>query len=133
MSYNQIGILLGICAVLFILLTWKRIHNPYLKSLWKSGLLAFSLYAVLLMAVEIRWHYIKAHAESFDLNGNGFVDLNEYSDEALKAMNRVTQDTARGFAFITVALFSGIISFTHLLVDFTIIRLKSKNTRINYE
>lgn len=129
MNYNQIGIILGICAILFILLTWKKIQNPYLKSLWKSGLLVFILYSVLLIAVEVRWHYIKSYAESFDLNGNGFVDLNEYSDEALKAMNRVTQDTARRFAFITVALFSSMISFAYLLADFIITRMKIKKSK----
>ncbi|WP_036379920.1 hypothetical protein [Muricauda sp. MAR_2010_75] len=129
MNYNQIGIILGICAILVILLTKKKIQNPYLKSLWKSGLLVFILYSVLLIAVEVRWHYIKSYAESFDLDGNGFVDLNEYSDEALKAMNRVTQDTARGFAFITVALFSSMISFAYLLADFTITRMKIKKSK----
>lgn len=129
MSYNQIGILLGICAILIILLTWKKIHSPYLKCIWRSGLLVFTLYAVLLIAVEIRWHYIRSYAESFDLNGNGFVDLNEYSDEALKAMNRVTQDTSRGFAFITVAVFSSMASFAYLVADFIVTRLKIKKSK----
>jgi glucan phosphoethanolaminetransferase (alkaline phosphatase superfamily) len=129
MSYNQIGILLGIFTVLFILLTWKKIHNPYLRSLWKSGLLVFSLYAVILIIVEIRWYYIAEHAKSFDLNNNGFVDLNEYSDEAIEAMNRVTQDTARNYAVITVALFSCMISFAYLLADLIITRLKIKKSK----
>ena len=129
MRYNHIGILLGICSVLFILLTWKKIHNPYLKCVWRSGLLVFALYVVILIAVEIRWHYITEYAKSFDLNGNGFVDLNEYSDEAVEAMNRVTQDTARNYAVITVALFSGMISFAYLLVDLIITRLRIKKSK----
>jgi len=127
MSYNQIGILLGICAVLIILLTWKKIHNPYLKSLWKSGLLVFSLYATLLVLIEIRWHFISEFASKFDTNGNGFVDLSEYSEEAIKAMNKRTiGDKARLSAPVTIAALSAIIGFCYLVSDVMVLRLQNK-------
>ena len=86
MSYNQIGMLLGICILAFLGLTWRMVKNPYMKSVWRSGLLVFTLYVALLIYVEIHWQFISEYANKFDLNGNGFVDLNEYSDEAIKAM-----------------------------------------------
>ena len=127
MSKNLIGILLGICVILFILLTWKKIQNPYLKSLWKSGLVVFSLYAVLLIFIEIRWHFISEFANKFDLNGNGFVDLNEYSEEAIKAMNRRTKGAAvRVYAPLTMAALSSIIGFCYWVSDSMVVRLKNK-------
>ncbi|MBO0321687.1 hypothetical protein J0X14_05225 [Muricauda sp. CAU 1633] len=127
MNYNQIGILLGIIVILFILLTWKKIQNPYLKSTWKSGLLVFSLYAVLLIFIEVRWHFISEFADKFDLNGNGFVDLNEYSDEAIEAMNKRTYGaTIRLYAPLTMGALSAIIGFSYLISDITVMRLKNK-------
>ncbi len=127
MNYNQLGILLGVCAILFILLTWKKIQNPYLKSLWKCGLLVFFLYSALLILIEIRWQFISEFANAFDLNGNGFVDLNEYSDEALKAMNRRTYGaTVRLYAPLTMGALSGIIGFSYFITDIMVVRLKNK-------
>lgn len=127
LNYNQIGILLGICAVLFILLTWKKVHNPYLKSLWKSSLLVFSMYAVLLIFIEVRWHFISEYASKFDVNGNGFVDLGEYSEEAIKAMNRKTYGAAvRIYASLTMAALSSIVGFSFLMSDIMVFRLKNK-------
>ncbi|RYC52587.1 hypothetical protein [Flagellimonas olearia] len=127
MSYNQIGILLGICAVLIILLTWKKIHNPYLKSLWKSGLLLFSLYATLLVLIEIRWHFISEFTSKFDTNGNGFVDLSEYSEEAIEAMNRRAYvANVRNYAPLTLAALSSIIGFSYLVSDVMVLRLQNK-------
>jgi len=127
MNYNQIGILLGICIILFILLTWKKVQNPYLKSLWKCGLLVFFLYSALLIFIEIRWHFISEFANKFDVNGNGFVDLNEYSDEAIKAMNRRTYGaTVRLYAPLTMAALSSIVGFSYLVSDIMVMQLKNK-------
>ncbi|MAU16520.1 MAG: hypothetical protein CMH46_13390 [Muricauda sp.] len=127
MNYNQIGILLAICAIAFLGITWRKVSNPYVKGLWKSGLLVFTLYAALLIYIEIRWQFISDYANKFDLNGNGFVDLNEYSDEAIKAMNRRTYgSTVRGYAPLTMAAFSSIIGFAYLVSDWFVTRLKNK-------
>ena len=129
LGYNEIGVLFGLFAVLMILLVRKKVENPYAKSIWKSALLCFALYATILIIVEIRWNYLKQHAMSFDLDQNGFVDLHEYTDEAIKAMNRVTQDTSRGFAFLTTAALSSTIAFAFLASDLIVTHLKLKKKK----
>ncbi|WP_127023824.1 hypothetical protein [Flagellimonas beolgyonensis] len=125
MNYNQIGILLGVCMLLFLGVTFKKVHNPYLLSIWKSGLLVFTLYAALLIYIEIHWQFISDYADKYDLNGNGFVDLNEYSEEAIKAMNKKTYGTnVRIYAPLTMAALSSIIGFAYLINDWTVTRLK---------
>ncbi|RDY60656.1 hypothetical protein [Flagellimonas nanhaiensis] len=131
LGYNEIGILLGLFAVLIILLARKKVQNPYARSIWRSALLCFAFYAAILIIVEIRWHYLKQHALSFDLDQNGFVDLHEYTEEAKEAMNRITMDTARGFAFLTAAALSSIIAFAFLVSDLTVTHLRLKKTKKN--
>jgi len=130
MNYNQIGILLGICAIAFFGYTLPKLRNPYIKGLWKSGLFVFTMYAALLIFIEIRWQFISDYASKYDLNGNGFVDLNEYSEEAIAAMNRKTYgSTIRNYAPLTMAVISSIIGFAYLLSDWAIIRLKNKEQK----
>ena len=130
MNYNQIGILLGICGIAFLGFTLKKVGNPYVKGLWKSGLLVFTLYAALLIYIEIQWQFISDYASKYDLNGNGFVDLNEYSEEAIAAMNRKTYgSTIRNYAPLTMAVISSIIGFAYLLSDWAVIRLKNKEQK----
>lgn len=130
MNYNQMGILLGILIIAFILLTWKKVQNPCIKSLWRSGLLVFILYAGLLIYIEIHWQFISDFASKFDLNGNGFVDLNEYSDEAIEAMNKRTQGASvRTYAPLTMAAISAIVGFAFLVSDLIVYRLKNKESK----
>ncbi len=130
MNYNQIGILLGICAIAFFGFSLKKVSNPYLKGLWKSGLLVFTIYAVLLIYIEIHWQFISDYASKYDVNGNGFVDLNEYSDAAIEAMNKKTYgSTIRGYAPVTMAALSSIIGFAYLVSDWTVTRLKNKEQK----
>lgn len=77
----------------------------------------------------MRWYYMNEYAMSFDLDNNGFVDLYEYTQEAKAAMNRITQNTARGYAPVTVAMLSAVVSFAFLLADLFITRLKIKNPK----
>ncbi|MDF0708981.1 MAG: hypothetical protein VX772_09900 [Bacteroidota bacterium] len=130
MNYNQIGILLGIFAIAFFGFTLKKIGNPYVKGIWKSGLLVFTLYTALLIYFEIRWQFISDYASKYDLNGNGFVDLNEYSEEAIAAMNRKTYGaTVRNYAPVTMAVFSSIVGFAYLISDWAVVRLKNKEQK----
>ena len=126
MSYNEIGILLGAFAFILILLARNWARTPYLKTIWRSSLLLFALYVTILVVVEIRWHFIKEHMLSFDLNQNGFIDLDEYSDEAIKALNRVTRDTAKNFAFLTGAILSATIAGIFLSIDLLLTYRKTK-------
>lgn len=130
MNYNQLGILLGICVILFLGITWRKVQNPYLKSIWKSGLLVFTLYAALLIYIEIHWQFISEYANKFDLNGNGFVDMNEYSAEAMEAMNKRTYGAnVRIYASLTMAALSSIIGFAFLISDWAVTYLKIKELR----
>ncbi|WP_318312026.1 hypothetical protein [Flagellimonas crocea] len=79
--------------------------------------------------VEIRRHNIEMHAESFDLNHNGFVDWKETNHESQAAIRRVTNDSARNFAFLTVGIFSFVLSVIYLLFDSIITFLKVKNQK----
>ncbi|MDC6366546.1 hypothetical protein [Allomuricauda sp. AC10] len=129
LNYNEIGILLGSFAVVIIFFVQKKVENPYGKSVCRSARLLFALYAIILIAVEIRWYSLKQHAKSFDLDQNGFVDLYEYTDDAIKAMNRVTKNTARGFAFLTVAILSSAVSFAFLVSDLVVTHFKLKKLK----
>ncbi|TXK03758.1 hypothetical protein [Flagellimonas aequoris] len=129
MSYNQMGILLAIIVIAFVGITWKKVNNPYLKSLWRTALLVFTLYAALLIYIEIHWQFIAEYASKYDLNGNGFVDLNEYSEEAMDAMNKRTYGSkVRIYAPATMAVLSSIIGFAFLVSDVTVTRLKQKKS-----
>ncbi|WP_293293847.1 hypothetical protein [Allomuricauda sp.] len=127
MNYNQIGILLGICAIALFGLTLKKVDNPYIKGLWKGSLLVFTIYAALLIFIEIRWQFISDYANTYDLNNNGFVDLNEYTDEAMEAMNKRTYGAnIRLYAPVTMAIISSIIGLAYVLSDWAVIWLKNK-------
>jgi len=116
-SYNELGILFGLSSTVVVLFVRKKIKQPYHKSLWKSALLLFSLYTLILIITEVRWYFIKEQLQNFDLNHNGFIDLDEYTDEAIEALNRRTQDTARNYAFLIAAVISTAISFVFFIVD----------------
>ena len=129
MSYNQMGMLLAICVIAFVGITWKKVSNPYLKSLWRTALLVFTLYAALLIYIEIHWQFIEEYADKYDLNGNGFVDLNEYSEEAMDAMNKRTYGArVRTYAPATIAVLASIIGFAFLVSDIAVTRLKQKES-----
>ncbi|MEC3966323.1 hypothetical protein [Flagellimonas halotolerans] len=130
MNYNQIGILLGICAIAFLGITLKKVNNPYIRGIWKSGLLVFVLYAALLIYVEIRWQFISDYVSKYDVNGNGFVDLNEYSDQAIGAMNKMTSSAKeKSYAALTMAAFSSIIGFAYLVSDWAVTHFKNKEQK----
>lgn len=130
MGYNQIGILLGICAIAFLGFTMKKIRNPYIKGIWKSALLVFILYVALLIFIEIRWQFISEYASTYDLNGNGFVDLDEYSDKAMEAMNKkMIGANIRIYAPLTMAVFSSMIGFAYLISDWAVTNLKNKEQK----
>ncbi len=127
MSYNQIGILIGICAVSVLGLIRTKMNTPLLKRIWKSVLLNFFLYTLLLIVIEIRWEFILENAKSFDLDNNGFIDGAEVTEEAIRAQNKATSDTGSNFAFITAAFFSLIVSFTIFLTTSVIAYLNTKS------
>ncbi|RIV46777.1 hypothetical protein D2V05_02125 [Flagellimonas pelagia] len=123
------GMLLAIIVIAFVGITWKKVDNPYLKSLWRTALLVFTLYATLLIYIEIHWQFIAEYASKYDLNGNGFVDLNEYSQEAIEAMNKQTYGASvRTYAPLTMAVLSSIIGFAFLVSDIAATRSKQKES-----
>ncbi|MEX0361147.1 MAG: hypothetical protein AB3N10_09185 [Allomuricauda sp.] len=133
-SYNELGILFGLASTAVVLSVRKKIKQPHHKSLWKSALLLFSLYTLMLLITEVRWYFIKEQLQNFDLNQNGFIDLEEYTDEALEALNKRTKDTARNYAFLIAAVISAVVSLTFYTTD--VLRThrkikKSKNTTIH--
>lgn len=129
MNYPSIiGLIIGFLAIVFILSFKNRIVNPYGQSLWRSVLLFFAIYIFLLIYVAIRWNYLEHQLDTFDLNGNGNIEMEEYTNEYMIARESLTSDTARTFAFLTGALFSAIISSLFLIIDFTRIFLSIKKS-----
>ncbi|WP_420400723.1 EF-hand domain-containing protein [Flagellimonas sp.] len=133
-SYNELGILFGLACTAVVLSVRKKIKHPHHKSLWKSALLLFSLYTLMLIITEVRWYFIKEQLQAFDLNQNGFIDLEEYTDEAIEALNKRTKDTARNYAFLIAAVISAVVSLTFYTTD--VLRAhrkikKSKNSTIH--
>ncbi len=129
LNYNQIGILLGLLAIVVLLLIGKKIQNPYARCIWRSALLVCTLYAVILIGIEVYWHFLMERLKDFDLNDNGFVDLDEYSDEAMKTMDVIVQGSPeKNYAALTIALFSSFVSFAYLLADLIIIHKKTNNS-----
>ncbi|WP_228234885.1 hypothetical protein [Allomuricauda sp. M10] len=121
---------MAICVIAFVGITYKKVSNPYLKSLWQTALLVFTLYAALLIYIEIHWQFIEEYADKYDLNGNGFVDLNEYSEGAIAAMNKKTNGkNIRILAPATMAVLSSIVGFAYLVSDLFVIRLKSQEKK----
>ncbi|WP_330097326.1 hypothetical protein [Flagellimonas taeanensis] len=92
--------------------------------------MVFTIYAALLVFIEIRWQFISEYASTYDLNRNGFVDLNEYSDEAIEAMNKKTYGAdIRTYAPLTMAVFSSMIGFAYLISDWAVTNLKNKEQK----
>jgi hypothetical protein len=129
MSPNRIGILIGISGLMVIFLTKNKVNNLFTKKLWRTSLILFLSYIVLLLFVEIRWEYLQNYASRFDLNQDGTLDWNESTDEALNALQNASHDAARNFAFPTVALVSVIIS-TLFYIGNSLFSNKSKNLSI---
>lgn len=121
--------MIALGCIIIILWARKRIHRPYSKSMWRSTLLLFALYFLVLTYVEIRWYYIREYATSFDLNNNGFIDWEETNPESQDALKKTTNDTGRNFAFMTVGIFSFALSFIYLLFDVAITFLRVKKLK----
>ncbi|NJB72781.1 hypothetical protein GGR42_003272 [Saonia flava] len=127
MNYPSIiGCILSVLGIVLLLIFKTKIHNPYLKCLWRSSLTFFVLYILILTTVALRWNYLENQILAYDLNSNGNMEWNEYTEEYKIASQRFISDTARNFAFLTGAVFSLIISSLILLVDLIQTRLKLK-------
>ncbi|MCK0160667.1 hypothetical protein [Allomuricauda sp. F6463D] len=128
MSPNISALILTLGCIIITLWARKRIHQSYSKSIWRTTLLLFSFYFLVLTIVEIRWYYFHEYAASFDLNNNGFIDWRETNSESQNAVRKIIDDAPRNFAFLTVGVFSFLVSLLYLLIDVVITFLKIKRT-----
>ncbi len=120
---------ISLLGIIFLFKIKKKVNKRYGKSFWRGSLVFFVVYILILITVFIRWYYLKNQLDTFDLNHNGFIEMGEYSDDYRIAMERVTRDTARNFAFITAAVFSLFVSILFLLIDLTRVHLKIKKSK----
>jgi len=137
MNYPSIiGIAISLFAILFLFIIRKKVIKPYGVSFWRGSLVFYVVYILILATVFIRWSYLESQLNSFDLDHNGFIEMEEYTDEYRIASQRVIEDTARNFAFLTGAILSLFVSFLFLSIDLTRTYpkiLKSKNPSIQLQ
>ncbi len=127
MNYPSIiGILISLLCIVLLFFNRNKVSNLYGRSIWRSVFVFFALYILLLGSVAIYQQYLELKLDSFDLNNNGNIEMEEYTEEYRIASLKVTRDTARNFAFITGAMYSFVISFFYLLIELIRTHLKFK-------
>ena len=101
--------------VIFLFIKNKISNSTFKYDLLMSGLLFFIIYFILISISAINGIYIQYVYDSFDINQNGFIENIEKTEGFEQAMQDVTRDTVRNFAFITGAIFSFVISLVYFL------------------
>lgn len=130
MNYPSIiGILISLLCIVVLFFIRNKVANPYGRSIWRSAFVFFALYILILGSVAIHNQYLEFQVDSFDLNNNGNIEMEEYTDEYRIASEKVTRDTARNFAFLTGAIFSLVISSLFLLIDLIRVYLNIKKSK----
>lgn len=124
LSPNAIGLFLALVGLALLLRHKKKAALPYLKSLWVSSFVFFCIYAALLLFVMLKWKYLEMQLDSFDINENGFIDLEEYTGDYRAINEKYYRDTARNFAFLTAAIFSFLIAVVVLLIAIVLYKLR---------
>jgi len=103
------AVIATICFLLLFLFRKQILNN------WKwtkiGFLILFGLYASMLSIVIYRDISLQIALNELDLNGDGFFNGSELTDESRKAMDDLSSDTGRNFAPFTAAIFSALIAF----------------------
>ncbi len=111
----------------FLLAFWNRKY--YQNRLSNFAIAFFStlfFYVSIIGMVVIIRFLTKRELESFDLDGNGFIDRNEVTPESVEASNKAVHDTGLSMAPFTGILFS-IIYFILIIIPLAIFNRKKVN------
>ena len=100
-----------ISGVLLLLtfLTQRRFFEKR-KILWLALLTFFSSYTLITAFSVYDTIDVELSASKFDLNKNGLYEETELTEEAKKALAKISNDTGRNFSIITGFIFTLILS-----------------------
>ena len=112
----------------FLLAYWnKKYYNNRLNNFAIAFFSTLFFYVSIIGLVIIIRYLTKRELESFDLDGNGFVDREEVTPESVEASNKAVHDTGLSMAPFTGIFFS-IIYFILIIIPLAIFnRRKAKN------
>ncbi|GEM_PF-1652273 len=80
------------------------------------------------MAVNAQ--YLSFQLEAMDVNGNGQIDLNEYTEEYRVVRDRLLKDPERNNAFYTGAILSFVMALIALSIDLFTTYFQSRTNSI---
>lgn len=126
-----IGFVLGIIAIAILLYSERHLKSTYLKCLWRSTLLFCSLYVAILLVLAINAQYLSFRLDSFDVNQNGSIEWEEYTEEYRTLRDRLLRDPDRNNAYFNGAILSSAMALIALALDlFATFFFQSKTERI---
>ncbi len=114
----------------FLLVYWNRkYYNNRLNNFAIAFFSTLFFYVSIIGMVFIIRYLTKRELESFDLDGNGFIDRDEVTPESVEASKKAVHDTGLSMAPFTGIIFS-IIYFILIIIPLAI--FNRKNTK-NYD
>lgn len=118
--------ILSIISLIAVIYNRQRIILKTRKDLFTTIIVFISIYLLIVGSTLIADLYYKWDLNQYDLNNNGFFEStnNEINDNQKAALQKVSNDTARNFAFVTGLILSFIISFLLYVVLFVISKIK---------
>lgn len=125
-----IGFVLGIIAIAILLYSERHLKSTYLKCLWRSTLLFCSLYVAILLVLAINAQYLSFRLDSFDVNQNGSIEWEEYTEEYRTLRDRLLRDPDRNNAYFNGAILSSAMALIALALDLFATFFQSKTERI---
>lgn len=113
--------------VLICLFRFKRSLVKKIGFMWWIHLLgAFAIYGLIVYLAWWTGEMHQIHLNNFDLNKDGSFNGSEITPEMKQAMQKVTRDTGRNFAFIVGIPISIILTFIIFLFDSFLIYIWNK-------
>ncbi|MAU71882.1 MAG: hypothetical protein CML04_07275 [Pseudozobellia sp.] len=125
-----IGFILGITGIVILLFLGRKTKDPYWKCVWRSSLLFCSMYILILIVMAVNAQYLSFQLEAMDVNGNGQIDLNEYTEEYRVVRDRLLKDPERNNAFYTGAILSFVMALIALSIDLFTTYFQSRTNSI---
>lgn len=125
-----IGFVLGIIAIAILLYCGKHIKGVYIKCLWRSTLLFCSLYVAILLVLAVNAQYLSFQLDNFDMNQNGSIEWEEYTEDYRILRDRLLQDPDRNNAYFNGAILSSAMALMALALDLFATFFQSKAERI---
>ena len=126
---SLIGLIVSLLGIVFIIFKRRKISSPYGRCFGRSSFVFFIICILILIFIAMHWSYLEYQLDSFDLNSNRNIEMEEQTEEYRVALEKFSKDTARNFAFLTGAVFSLFISILFLSIDLISVYLKIKKSK----